>query len=161
MNRIAALGAVALIVLAAAGSALAAQPAREVSSVTFGPFTDDETCTFPIDVVVQRTRTTTTFENGDVTRHVSLLVTQTANGRTWIDRDAFTVFIDADSPDVWEITGTFTHARTQGGGTVLMQSGRISYDANADAIVDPNPGPHGTGQVPDDYNAALCAALAA
>jgi hypothetical protein len=35
------------------------------------PFADTDTCSFPITTTVDQTRTTTTFDNGDVKRHVS------------------------------------------------------------------------------------------
>jgi hypothetical protein len=72
-----------------------------------------------------------------------------------IERDRFSVFIDHAAPDVWQITGTFTHARSGSGGTVALQSGRLLYDAVADVVVDTHPGPH-----PTDSAGVLCASLA-
>jgi hypothetical protein len=135
---------VAAVALVLAASAAADAPAKVTSTVTFGPFVDDETCAFPITTTVERTRTTLTFADGDITRHTQLVVTSSANGRTLLERDAFNVFIDSDSSDVWVITGSFTHARLLGDGTIALQSGRILYDVNADQIIDPHPGPHPT-----------------
>jgi hypothetical protein len=147
-----------VIAPAGAGAAGAGTPTKVVDVKSFS-FVDDETCAFPLDVTLDRVRTTTEFDNGDVKLHVELTVTTTANGKTWIDRDAFNIFIAAGS-DVWEITGTFTHTRVVGGGTILMQSGRIAYDAGTDTIVDLHQGPQGAGADPDAYAAALCGALA-
>ncbi len=146
---------VALLMLVVATPALADEPTKSTSTVTFGPFVDDETCPFPLTVTVERTRTTLTFANGDVKRHTRLVVTVTANGKTLTERDAFNVFIDADSPDVWVISGSFTHVRLQGDGTIALQSGRIVYDPRTDEITDLHPGPHPTRQ--EDV---VCAALA-
>jgi hypothetical protein len=149
---------VAVIALAGASAAGAGTPTKVSDVKEFG-FVDDETCAFPLDGMLQRSRTTTTFDNGDVKRHIDLVLTMRANGKTWVERDAYNVFIAAGS-DVWDITGDFTHTRVSGAGTVLLQTGRIAYDAETDTIVDPQPGPHGTGADPDAYAAALCAALA-
>jgi hypothetical protein len=149
---------VAVIALAGGSAANAGAPTRTADVRNFG-FVDDETCAFPLDVSIDRVRTTTEFDNGDVQLHIELTVTTKANGKTWIDRDAFNIFIDASS-NVWEIVGTFTHTRVVGGGTIFLQSGRIAYDVAADTIMDEHPGPHGTGADPDAYAAALCAALA-
>jgi hypothetical protein len=127
---------------------------KQTSTVTFGPFVDDETCAFPITTAVERTRTTIVFADGDEQRHVQLIVTTSANGKTLVERDAYTVFVDSDAPDLWVITGAFTHARQQGGRTIALQSGRLAYDVEADTITDPQPGPHPT-RVED----VVCAAL--
>ena len=156
----------ALILLAAVltaatltGTAAASTPTRETNVKSIS-FVDAETCAFPIAVTVERIRTTTTFENGDQFRHVQLDVTSSANGKTWTDRDAYNVFIAAESPGTWTIVGEFTHTRVLGGGTIFLESGRIAYDFETDTITDLHPGPHGTGSGPDAYSAAVCAALA-
>ena len=92
--------------------------------------------------------------------HVRLDITSTANGKTWTDRDSYTIFMDASTPDVWTIVGAFTHTRANGS-TVFLESGRLVYDAATDTILDLHPGPHGTGSDPDEYAAAVCSALAA
>lgn len=151
--------AAALSAMTLTGTAAANAPTR-VTNVKSLSFVDDETCVFPIAVTVERVRTTTTFENGDQVRHVQLTVTSSANGKTWTDRDAYNVFIDAASPGTWTIVGEFTHTRLLGGGTIFLESGRIAYDVQSDTITDLHPGPHGTGSDPDVYAAAVCAALA-
>jgi hypothetical protein len=153
--------AIALAVAATfmAATTAAAVPTRD-TDVRSESFLDDGTCRFPIAVTVERTRTTTTFENGDQQRHVQLLVTSTAHGNTWSDRDAYVVFIDADAPTRWTIVGAFTHTVVAGTGTIFLQAGRILYDLTTDTITDLHPGPHGTGSDPDAYAAAVCAALA-
>jgi 2-hydroxychromene-2-carboxylate isomerase len=78
-------------------------------------------------VTVERTRTTTYYENGDVTRHTELVVTSSANGKTIVSRNAFNVFIDADSPNRWMITGTFEKAQLHGR-TIWLQSDRLVHD---------------------------------
>jgi hypothetical protein len=141
---VSALAAVALVL---AAPAAADAPVRVSSTVILGPFVDDEACAFPITTMVERTRATLTFGDGDVQSHTQLVVTTSANGKTLVERDAFSVFIASDSPDVWVITGSFTHARLLGDGTIALQSGRIVYDVQADQISDPHPGPHPTGLV--------------
>ena len=131
------LAAVALVLAApASGNA----PSKETSSVSFGPFVDDETCGFALTVEIDRTRTTLVYANGDITRHTKLIVTSSANGKTIVSRNAFNVFIDADSPTQWVITGVFEKAQLQGR-TLRLQSGRLSYDLEADELTDPHPGP--------------------
>ena len=146
----------ASLALVLAAPAAADAPEHATSTVTLGPFVDDETCAFEITTTVERTRTTLTFANGDIQRHARLIVSSTANGRSVVERDAFNIFIDSDSPDAWVITGAWTHARPLGGGTIALQSGRLVYDVLTDAIVDPHSGPH-----PDTVDGLLCAALAA
>jgi len=159
MSKALILLAAVLTALTVTGTAAATAPTRETNVKSLS-FVDDETCAFPIAVTVERIRTTTTFENGDQLRHVQLIVTSSANGKTWTDRDAYNVFIAAASPGTWTIVGEFTHARLVGAGTILLESGRIAYDVESDTITDLNPGPHGTGSDPDVYSAAVCAALA-
>src|SRR5207244_13433861 len=124
------------------------------------PSTPNAAYPFPTTWAVARDRTTITFSNGDQTRHVDRTVTISTNDRTCSERDSYTVFITADSPNLWEIVGSFTHTRVQGGGTVFLESGRISYELATDTITDLHPGPHGTGSDPDAYNATVRAALA-
>lgn len=146
--------------LVAAAPATAGPPSRTTSVLILGPEVVEGVCDFAFTQTVERTRTTTTFENGDVRRHVELIVSTSANGRTWIDRGAYNVFVAAASPTLWVITGAFTHTRAAAEGTILLQSGRILYDLEADRVVDPHEGPHGTGADPAQYDAAVCAALA-
>ena len=148
-------GVTALVVVAPA----AATPPTHTTTVSSFSFVDDETCAFPFNVEFDRTRTITTFESGDQQWHVRLDITSTANGKTWTDRDAYTIFMDAATPDLWTIVGAFTHTRASGP-TVFLQSGRLVYDAVSDTIIDLSPGPHGTGSDPDEYAAAVCSALA-
>jgi hypothetical protein len=148
--------AIAALVLVLAAPAAADAPSKETSTVPFGPFVDDETCAFPITTTGERTRTTLTFADGDIKRHIELLITSAANGKTLIERDAYNIFINSEAPDVWVITGSFTHARLQGDGTIALQSGRIVYDAKTDTIIDPHPGPH-----PTSLENVVCDALSA
>jgi hypothetical protein len=150
----------AALALAVVAPASADAPTKVTTHATFGPFVDDETCAFPITTTVDRTRTTLTFANGDVKRHVDLIVTISANGKTWIGRDSYDIFIDHSSANLWIITGAFTHTQVDGGGIIFLESGRIPYDAATDEIIDTNPGPHGTGADSDVYAAMVCANLA-
>lgn len=158
MSRFFVTAVVTVVALAAVGTSGAATPTKGTDTREFS-FVDNETCAFPLDGTVQRVRTTTVFDNGDEKRHVDLTVTMKANGKTWIDRDTYNIFISADS-NVWDIVGAFTHTRAVGGGTILLESGRLAYDAATDTLVDLHPGPHGTGADPDAYASAVCAALA-
>jgi len=49
------------VALLAAGNASAAAPRTTTDVLHLGPFTDTDTCSFPITTTVDRTRTTTTF----------------------------------------------------------------------------------------------------
>lgn len=129
--------AVALVV---AAPAAADAPTIERSTVTFGPFVDDETCAFPFSVTVERARTTIYYENGDIKRHTELIVTASANGKTEIQRNSYSVFIDAGSPTQWVITGVFEKAQLHGR-TLWLESGRLVYDLEGDQVTDPHPGP--------------------
>jgi hypothetical protein len=128
------------VALVVAASAAAEAPTIETSTVTFGPFADDETCAFPFSVTVERKRTTISYESGDIKRHTNLIVTSSANGKTVIGRNSFNVFIDAESPTVWVITGVFEKAQVHGR-TLWLESGRLVYDVEADQVIDSHPGP--------------------
>jgi hypothetical protein len=128
------------VALVMAAPAAADAPTIERSTVTFGPFVDGETCSFPFSQTVERTRTTITYENGDIKRHTDLIVTASANGKTEIQRNSYNVFIDADSPTQWVITGVFEKAQLHGR-TLWLESGRLVYDLEADQVNDPQPGP--------------------
>jgi hypothetical protein len=128
------------VALVVAASAAAEAPTIETSTVTFGPFADDETCAFPFSVTVERKRTTISYESGDIKRHSNLIVTSSANGKTVIGRNSFNVFIDAESPTVWVITGVFEKAQVHGR-TLWLESGRLVYDVEADQVIDSHPGP--------------------
>jgi hypothetical protein len=128
------------VALVLAAPAAADAPTIERSTVTFGPFVDDETCAFPFSQTVERTRTTITYENGDIKRHTDLIVTASANGKTEIQRNSYNVFIDADSPTQWVITGVFEKAQLHGR-TLWLQSGRLVYDLETDQVGDAHPGP--------------------
>jgi hypothetical protein len=134
------LPAVVTLALVLAAPAAADAPTIETSTVTFGPFADDETCTFPFTVTVERTRTTIYFVSGDIMRHTELIVTSSANGKSVVQRNSFNVFIDADSPSDWVITGVFEKAQLDGR-TLWLESGRLIYDVEADQINDPHLGP--------------------
>jgi hypothetical protein len=144
---------VAGIALVAAAPALADAPVKTTNVLHLGPFVDDETCAFPITFTVDRTRTVTTFANGDSTRHVDLTVVQTANGHTAIETDKFDVFIDHADPTNWKITGRFGQTFLDGK-LIYLQSGLISYNPVTDTLADPHPGPMSV--VPD-----ACTILAA
>lgn len=134
------LPAAVMLALVLAASAAADAPTIETSTVTFGPFVDDETCPFPLSVTVERTRKTISYGNGDIKRHTDLIVTSTANGKSVVGRNAFNIFIDADSPTQWMITGVFEKAQLHGR-TIWLRSGRLVYDLEADQVIDAHPGP--------------------
>ena len=92
-------------------------------------------------MTVERTSRTSVYADGDVQRHTKLVVTSSANGTTIVNRNSFNVFIDADSPNAWVITGTFEKAQLRGR-TIWLLSGRLVFDLDADQLLDPNPGPH-------------------
>ena len=128
------------LALVVAAPAAADAPTIERSTVTFAPFVDDETCAFPFSVTVERTRTTISYANGDIKRHTDLVVTSSANGKTVIGRNSVNVFIEAESPTVWVITGVFEKAQLHGR-TLWLQSGRLLFDLEADQVSDAHRGP--------------------
>lgn len=143
---------VAVMFLAAAVPAAAASPVREITS-RHDTFVDDEECGFPVTIMVDLERTTTTFEDGDVHRHAALTVTHESGGNTVVEPAVFNVFIPHDSPTLWTITGLWGKVRVDEGRLLFLQSGRIFYDLSSDEIVDPRLGP--LGEYPD-----ICAILA-
>jgi hypothetical protein len=138
--------------LAGASSAAAAAPTTTTDSLHLGLFADTDTCSFPITTTVDQTRTTTTFDNGDVKRHVTVTALQTANGHTAVETDTFDVFIDHSDPTDWKITGRFAQIHLDGR-LLTLQSGLISFDPTIGVLTDPHPGP--LGSTPDS-----CAILA-
>ena len=142
-----ALALAVLAALTAARTAAAAAPTTSSTVLHLGPFADTDTCGFPITTTVDQTRATTTFDNGDVKRHVTVTAMQTANGHTAVETDTFNVFIDHNNPSNWKITGRFTQIQLDGR-LITLQSGLISFDPSTDELTDPHPGPAGT--IPDD-----------
>lgn len=132
----------ALAALVAAGPAAAAAPTTSTNVLHLGPLADTDTCSFPITFTVDRTRTTTTFENGDVKRHVDLTVVQNANGHTAIETDAWNVFIDHADPATWKLSGRFGQIFLDGR-LIYIQSGVIGFDPLTGDLSDPHVGPAG------------------
>ena len=133
--------------LATAGTAAAAAPTTSTAVLHLGPFADTDTCSFPITTTVDQTRETTTFDNGDVKRHVDLTVVQTANGHTAIETDIWNVFIDHTDPTAWKLTGRFGQIFLDGR-LIYQQSGLIGFDPLTGELTDPHVGPGGV--YPDD-----------
>jgi hypothetical protein len=133
--------------LATAGTAAAAAPTTTTNVLHLGPFADTDTCSFPITTTVDQTRATTTFDNGDVKRHVDLTVVQTANGHTAVETDSWNVFIDQADPASWKLTGRFGQIFFDGR-LIYLQSGLIGFDPLAGELIDPHVGP--AGVYPDD-----------
>ena len=137
---------IATLVLVVAAPALADAPDKATDIRQLGPFVDDETCSFPITVTVERVATTTTFANGDWKRHVDLTVVQTANGHTAVETDKWDIFVDHLDPDNWKMTGRYGQAFLDGK-LLYLQSGLIGYNDATETLTDPQPGPNGA--VPD------------
>jgi hypothetical protein len=133
--------------LTTAGAAAAAAPTTSTNVLHLGPFADTETCSFPIITTVDQTRTTTTFDNGEVKRHVDLTVVQTANGHTAVETDIWNVFIDPTDPAAWKLTGRFGQILLDGR-LIYLQSGLIGFDPLTGDLTDPHVGP--AGIYPDD-----------
>jgi hypothetical protein len=136
-------GLAAAAALVGSGAAAAAGPTTTTNVLHLGPFADTDTCSFPITTTVDQTRTTTTFDNGDVKRHVDLTVVQSANGHTAIETDAWNVFIDHTSPTDWKLTGRFGQILLDGR-LIYLQSGLIGFDPVTGELTDPHIGPAGT-----------------
>jgi hypothetical protein len=128
--------------LTTAATAAAAAPITSTSVLHLGPFADTDTCSFPITTTVDRTRTTTTFDNGDVKRHVDVTVVQTANGHTAVETDVWNVFIDHADPTAWKLTGRFGQLFLDGR-LIYLQSGLIGFDPLTGDLTDPHVGPAG------------------
>jgi hypothetical protein len=137
--------------LVGASSAAAAAPTTTTNALHLS-FVDIDTCSFPITTTVDQTRTTTTFDNGDVKRHVDLIVVQTANGHSAVETDVWNVFVDHADPAAWKLTGRFGQLFLDGR-LIYLQSGLIGFDRFTGVLTDPHLGPAGT--YPDD-----CAILA-
>jgi hypothetical protein len=135
--------AVAAAAVLTAGTAAAAAPTRTTDTLHLGSFTDTDTCSFPITTTVDRTRTITSFENGDVTRHIDLTVVQTANGHSAIETDVWNVFINHTDPSAWTLTGRFGQIFLDGR-LIYLQSGLIGFDPFTGELTDPHAGPAGT-----------------
>jgi hypothetical protein len=146
-----ALAVVATLVIA--GPAAAAQPTTTTNVLHLGPFVDADTCGFPLTTTVDRIRTVTTFDNGDVKRKIELTVVQTANGHTAIESDVWNVFIDHADPTAWKLTGRFGQIFLDGE-LIYLQSGLIGFYPITGDLSDLHPGP--MGAYPD-----VCTALAA
>lgn len=151
MNRYLITALAVAAALVAAGTAAAAAPSTTTSTLHLD-FVDTDTCSFAISTTVDQTRTITTFDNGDVKRHIDLTVVQTANGHTAIETDIWNVFIDHTDPTAWKLTGRFGQIFLDGH-LIYLQSGLIGYDPSTGELTDPQAGPAGT--YPDD-----CAVLA-
>ena len=147
MHRYAIATLVAVAALAGAGIAAAAAPNTTTNTLHLGPFADTDTCDFPITTTVDQTRIITTFDNGDVKRHVDLTVVQTANGHTAIETDVWNVFVDHTDPTAWKLTGRFGQLFLDGR-LIYLQSGLIRFDPLTGELTDAHLGPAGT--YPDD-----------
>lgn len=134
------------VALIAAGTAGAAAPSTTTIPLHLD-FVDSDTCSFPISTKVDQTRTVTTFDNGDVKRHIDLTVVQTANDHTAIETDIWNVFIDHTDPTAWKLTGRFGQIFLDGR-LIYLQSGLISFDPLTGELTDPHVGP--AGVYPDD-----------
>ena len=129
------------------GTAAAAAPTTSTAVLHLGPFADTDTCNFPITTTVDQIRTTTSFDNGDVKRHVDLTVVQTANGHTAVETDTWNVFIDHTDPTAWKLTGRFGQIFLDGQ-LIYLQSGLIGFNPVTGDLTDPHVGP--AGIYPDD-----------
>ena len=148
---------------AAAGTALAVAtavsadaPVAETTVLTFeeqvvmpGAFAvsttglngERNTCSFPVTFSAMRTRTDTTFDNGDMKIHSEIHATRAANGHTAGESDMFNAFIDHTDPSNWKVTGRFAQMFLDGE-LIYLQSGKLNSPVRG-AVDDPHPGPMG------------------
>jgi hypothetical protein len=149
--------------LVAASSATAVPP--QVTIIQFEPFTDTTLCGFPIEVAFQGDVRVTVFfdQNGNPVREIdtfaNFLVTFThgtktlttkgpAHGITTFDAEGNIVSIEFD--------GMSANVTLPGQGHVLLDAGRLVFDADGNIVAEN--GPHqvfGTGDAPQ-----FCAAMA-
>ena len=131
--------ATALFVAVPAG---ASAPDKETSHTTFSAIDEEASaaCGFDVQFSLDRTRTVTTFANGDVKRHTHLILTWAANGKTIVENATFNVMIENGSA-TWTIVGAFVHQRMKGEGTIVLVSGKVLFDATTGELVDLHPGP--------------------
>ena len=102
---------------------------------------DRNTCSFPVTFSATRTRTDTTFDNGDVKIHSEVRATRAANGHTAAESDMFNAFIDHADPSNWKVTGRFAQTFLDGD-LIYLQSGKLNSPVRG-AVDDPHPGPMG------------------
>lgn len=98
-------------------------------------------CSFPVTFSATRTRTDTTFDNGDVKIHSEVHATRAANGHTAAESDMFNAFIDHTDPSNWKVTGRFAQMFLDGD-LIYLQSGKLISPVRG-AVDDPHPGPKG------------------
>jgi hypothetical protein len=148
--------AAAATILSVATAASADAPVAVTSVLTFeeqvvmpGAFAvsttglrgDRNTCSFPVTFSASRTRTDTTFDNGDVKIHSEVHATRAANGHTAAESDMFNAFIDHTDPSNWKVTGRFAQMFLDGD-LIYLQSGKLNSPVRG-AVDDPHPGPMG------------------
>jgi hypothetical protein len=151
------------ISLIAASSATAVPP--QVTIIQFAPFTDTTLCSFPIDISFQGDIRVTVFfdKNGNPVRELdtfaNFLVTFTHGTKTLTTKGpahGITTFDDEGNIVSIEFDGMSANVTLPGQGHVLLDAGRLVFDADGNIVTEN--GPHqvfGTSDAP-----AFCAAMA-
>jgi hypothetical protein len=155
----------AVVGLAAIGLVGVSAPSALASTPTFlefqGSFTevDTETCGFPITVQGNFTADVQFFydQEGNLIRslnHIKVRGTDSANGVSLSERADFIHTFDFTTEINGDI-GVITHVLTPGGGTVLIEAGRVLSDEEGNLLFVAGNHPTISGDI-----SAYCAALA-
>jgi hypothetical protein len=157
MRRLSVALGLGFAVLMFAAIASAAAPTKE-SNTFSDTFVDTDTCPgVTINGSFTETDTIITFSATSVQIHVSEVVQLSANGKTVIDNDHFTIMLDPTTT-VNKYVGTVFNIQAPGVGNLLVDAGNIIFDFSTDpSTVIHIGGPHPAffGDV-----AAFCAYLA-
>ena len=159
MGRILAIVAVALLAMPATASA---QATREVEVISFnGSFEVNDLCSFPLIEHQEGTFQIATFfdASGTPTKQIitvrsPYVVTLSAHGKTLTGVSPFAekIVLDAEGELVTAtLVGLVSQFRVPGDGVLLIDTGRIVFDADFDIIFEAGPHPVAHGDT-----AALC-----
>ena len=122
-------GIVLLLLLA---SVAAAEPPLKFPFAD--PPVDSGLCSFPVLRSGTGTITSVTKPDGTAIVQIDRVLTFSANGKTLTSNDHFTRFFDPTQPTVLDLAGHVTAVQVPGQGAILLEVGRIIFDAA-------NPGP--------------------
>lgn len=142
------------LLLSLASVAAAAPPLRFPFA---DPQVDSGLCSFP--VLRSGTGTITSIAKPDGTAIVQIdrVLTFTANGKTLTSNDHFTRFFDPTQPTLLDLAGHVTSVHVPGQGAILLEVGRIIFDATNPASPIFEAGQHSQQ---DNDTAAFCAYFA-
>jgi hypothetical protein len=115
-------------------------------------------CSFPVLRSDEGSTTTITKPDGTQIVHIDRLLTFTANGKSLTSNDHFTRFIDPAQPFIVDAAGHVISVEVPGQGAILLEVGRIVFDARNPGVPLFEAGQHSSL---DHDTAAFCAYFAA